>query len=158
MLKCKKQIISWVLVIIWMFMLFHFSSQPAAISNNSSKSVTRVIIKIIDRVYPLDIGTSTTENWIDQFNHSVRKLGHFVGYFILALLVFNAFWQSGIRGIRLFIYSFLLCFAYAASDEIHQLFVPGRGGQVKDVLIDSAGAIVGIGMSGLLHKFYYTVI
>ena len=33
---------------------------------------------------------------------------------------------------------------YAISDEIHQLFVPGRSGQVRDVLIDSAGSLLGI--------------
>ena len=33
---------------------------------------------------------------------------------------------------------------YAISDEIHQLFVPGRAGQVRDVLIDSAGSFLGI--------------
>ena len=33
---------------------------------------------------------------------------------------------------------------YAISDEVHQLFVPGRAGQVRDVLIDSAGSLLGI--------------
>ena len=33
---------------------------------------------------------------------------------------------------------------YAASDEIHQSFVPGRGPAVTDVLLDSAGALCGI--------------
>ena len=34
--------------------------------------------------------------------------------------------------------------AYAASDEFHQLFVPGRAGRVTDVLIDSGGVIFGL--------------
>ena len=34
--------------------------------------------------------------------------------------------------------------AYAATDEIHQLFVPGRSGQVSDVLLDSAGVLAGL--------------
>jgi len=38
----------------------------------------------------------------------------------------------------------LICVGYAISDEIHQIFVPGRGPQIKDVLIDSGGAAVGI--------------
>ena len=29
-------------------------------------------------------------------------------------------------------------------DETHQMFVPGRGPQVKDVMIDSAGAFMGV--------------
>jgi VanZ family protein len=33
---------------------------------------------------------------------------------------------------------------YAVSDEIHQLFVPGRAGQIRDVLIDACGVFVGI--------------
>ena len=40
--------------------------------------------------------------------------------------------------------SLLVCVLYAISDELHQLFVSGRGAQVKDVLIDSAGATVGV--------------
>ncbi|MDY6314114.1 MAG: VanZ family protein, partial [Clostridia bacterium] len=39
----------------------------------------------------------------------------------------------------------LLCSAlYAASDEFHQLFVPGRSGEFRDVCLDSAGALTGI--------------
>ena len=40
-------------------------------------------------------------------------------------------------------------------DELHQLFVPGRSGQVKDVLIDGCGAVIGAliiwGISYLIH-------
>lgn len=42
---------------------------------------------------------------------------------------------------------------YTISDEIHQLFVLGRGGQIKDVIIDSSGAVVGIGG----YKFFKNV-
>lgn len=40
----------------------------------------------------------------------------------------------------------MICTGYAVRDEIHQLFVPGRGAQVRDVLIVSGGAVVGIMM------------
>ena len=33
--------------------------------------------------------------------------------------------------------------AYAATDEFHQLFVPGRSGQMTDVMIDSVGCLIG---------------
>ena len=48
--------------------------------------------------------------------------------------------------------SFLVCVLYAISDEVHQLFVPGRGAQVKDVFIDSAGAIVGVGLYLIISR------
>ena len=36
------------------------------------------------------------------------------------------------------------------TDEIHQIFVPGRAFQVTDILVDSAGALLGIGVFCLL--------
>ncbi|WP_431191604.1 VanZ family protein [Peribacillus frigoritolerans] len=47
-------------------------------------------------------------------------------------------WISWYGALAILIYAL-----YAISDEVHQLFVIGRGPQVKDVLIDSAEAIVG---------------
>lgn len=38
----------------------------------------------------------------------------------------------------------LIAALYAASDEIHQLFVPGRSGQLSDVILDSAGTLAGV--------------
>ena len=43
---------------------------------------------------------------------------------------------------------------YASSDEIHQLFVPGRAGQVRDVLIDTSGAVAGILLAILIRKIW----
>lgn len=43
-------------------------------------------------------------------------------------------------------------YLYGITDEIHQLFVPGRSGQVKDVIIDGAGSIVGILVYVFLNK------
>ena len=40
---------------------------------------------------------------------------------------------------------------YAASDEFHQTFVPGRDGNIVDVLIDSSGALVGILLSSIVY-------
>ncbi len=48
--------------------------------------------------------------------------------------------------------SLMICILYAISDEVHQSFVPGRGPGVMDVLIDSAGAMVGIGMYEMISR------
>jgi len=40
----------------------------------------------------------------------------------------------------------LSCSLYAVTDEIHQLFVPGRSGELRDVMIDSIAALVGVGL------------
>jgi VanZ family protein len=36
--------------------------------------------------------------------------------------------------------------------EVHQLFIIGRSGEIRDVLIDSAGASVGIGLYMLIIR------
>ena len=38
----------------------------------------------------------------------------------------------------------LICAVYAATDELHQMFVQGRSCEVRDILIDSLGALTGI--------------
>ena len=58
----------------------------------------------------------------------------------------NALRRSGVYGYRSIVLVLLICVLYAISDEVHQLFVPDRGGEVKDIIIDSVGATVGIGV------------
>ena len=50
------------------------------------------------------------------------------------------------------ILSFLFSVIYALSDEFHQTFVPGRDGNIVDVLIDSSGALVGILLSSIVYS------
>ena len=49
------------------------------------------------------------------------------------------------------ILSFLFSVIYALSDEFHLTFVPGRDGNIVDVLIDSSGAVVGILVSCIVY-------
>lgn len=68
---------------------------------------------------------------------SVKKLGHFSAYAVLALLALRAVldWQ------RPYLSAILIVFLYALSDEFHQTFIPGRNGSLVDVAIDMAGAL-----------------
>ncbi|MDK2919766.1 MAG: hypothetical protein PWQ37_2499 [Candidatus Petromonas sp.] len=144
---------SWTAVLLWLVLIFYLSSQPAVESNGLSKKVTKVIIEKVGAVVPLDNETSTTADLVARFNHMVRKCGHFGLYFVLSILVTNALRVSRIIGFKGYILSLMFCILYAISDEVHQLFVPGRGAQVTDVLIDSFGAFIGIGMYELIGKF-----
>lgn len=58
--------------------------------------------------------------------------------------------KLGYRGLFAAVFSCI----YASSDEIHQLFVPGRAGQVRDVLIDTSGAVAGILLAILIRKIW----
>ncbi len=69
----------------------------------------------------------------------------------------NAFIMSGVKGYKAFVFSLIFCILYAITDEIHQLFVPGRGTEVTDVLIDGIGALIGIGLYKFIFKIYCAV-
>lgn len=140
----KNNIVPWIPAVIWMILIFFLSAQPAVNSNNLSKGVTKIIVETIGKILPLKIEMSTVNDLVSQLNHFVRKSAHFFAYMMLGILIAAAFVKNGIKGYKAFTLSLAICFIYAASDEIHQLFVPGRGCQFKDVMIDSAGAFVGI--------------
>ena len=89
---------------------------------------------------------------IEGFNHIVRKNAHFFAYLMLGILVIYALRKSGVYGYRSVVIALGVCVLYAVSDEVHQLFVPGRGGQVQDVIIDSAGVSVGIGLYWVISR------
>ncbi|QFF98074.1 VanZ family protein [Psychrobacillus glaciei] len=138
--------LSWLAVILWMCLIFYFSHQPATASSELSTGITEFIEITVEKVAP-------NANFItENFHHIVRKNAHFFIYLVLGVLILHALklnWTGKYRamGIALFI-----CVLYAMSDEVHQLFVPGRGAQVKDVLIDSAGATLGVVVYSVINR------
>lgn len=88
-----------------------------------------------------------------DLHHFIRKNAHFLIYLILGVLVKYALGSSGLKGFKALGIGLLICVGYAFSDEIHQLVVPGRGGQLSDVIIDSCGAGLGILLQTALVKF-----
>ena len=83
---------------------------------------------------------------------SIILNAHFFAYLILGIVVVNGLRSSGVVGFKSIGLAILICVLYAISDGVHQLFVPRRGGKVKDVLIDSAGSISGIVMYKIFNK------
>ena len=78
-----------------------------------------------------------------QFSHhTVRKIGHFVGYFLLGALVAFTLWMFEFTHYPLI--AVPLCMTVAVVDEGIQYFSPGRVAAFTDVLLDSAGAVCGI--------------
>ncbi len=139
--------ISWMLVILWMALIFLLSAQPANVSSNLSQRLTEKIIETVKKIVP------KVEIDKNIFNHILRKKAHYFSYLVLGVLVLNAFKRTGFNKKKSVGLAFVLCVLYAISDEIHQLFVPGRGGQVTDVLIDTAGICTGIALYLLVDKF-----
>ena len=124
-------------MLLWMFLIFIMSSFDATESTNQSN----FIVNIITNIFKI-------EN-IELLSFIIRKLAHFTEYLILGLLVANMFTKNNIN--NLYLISIILCIIYATSDEIHQLFVPGRACQLRDILIDSIGSITGVYLYKLIN-------
>ena len=85
------------------------------------------------------------------FKSFVRKTAHFFmfcGLGILAVCTIRSYY--GRPHIRVYASAWLFCIFCAVCDEFHQLFVPGRGAQLSDVCLDSAGALTGVAIAFLV--------
>ena len=120
------------LMVLWMIFIFVMSSFNGSDSANQSN----FIVSFISHIFNI--------NNIELLSFIVRKLAHFMEYLILGILVYNCFLKCNL--------SIFLCLLYAISDEVHQIFVPGRSFQIRDVLIDLCGAIFGIIFLYLFNK------
>ena len=124
----KNKKVNIILIIIWLIVIFIMSSFDAGMSSRQSGFIVGIVSKLL-----------CIDN-LDLLSLLIRKLAHFMEYFILGILVANF-----IKNINLKLYyGVIFCLLYAISDEIHQIFVSGRVFQLRDVLIDFIGVICGM--------------
>ena len=146
-----------ILSILWMIGIFIFSSRNATKSSKDSHKVGEIVAEVVVKDFK-KLPKEKQESFIDSIDHIVRKTAHCFEYMVLGILVLNAGFgfkkkRLPTAGISLAITSF-----YAATDEFHQRFVPGRAGMVQDWLNDTLGAVVGILLMLLLETAVQHVI
>lgn len=154
-MKIKKAI-SIILVIIWMSTMFWFSNQQGTGSSSTSKKVSEIMVNIID--IKQQYSDAEKEEIIKVVEPVVRKLAHYTFYAIGGILVTNCIYQFCNKEKRVITISAIIGIAYAVSDEIHQLMVPGRSGNIKDVMIDSIGILTGIALFLLVKEIITRVL
>ena len=146
----KKIIISWILVILWMGVIFWFSSMPSTESNNKSEgTISKIIETTVETTNKVGLtdkhpSQKKMNQVVEYLNYPLRKCMHASVYFILVLLLLNAFRLSNVPLKKAILFSILICFLYACGDEFHQTFVVGRTGQFSDALIDTIGGVIAI--------------
>lgn len=140
----RKKIVAWSLMVFWMAFIFFMSSQPGDVSSKQSDFV----VALMDM-----LGVDFNSRFGDLSTLIIRKGAHFTEYMILYFLAFNLL-RLYIGKKRAYICSLLMVFMYACTDEFHQLFVEGRSGQFKDVLIDTSGGIFGMMLIYIKNKFF----
>ncbi len=138
----------WLPVIIWMVVIFSFSGDK--LSNQRS---SRIIGPIVHWLFP-----NLPQSTVGDIVFVVRKCAHGTEYAILAILLWRARnkptkltagrWDWSEARTVLF-----LTGLYAATDELHQVFVPNRQGSVIDVCIDTTGALIGLVILWLIRRW-----
>ena len=135
-----KKTISIMSLILWMIVIFSFSSADANKSTGTSDKVITTMIEIKDKITDQETPINEKEIIVKNSSFYVRKIAHITEYLILGLLMFNALKQFNILNIC---YAIILCVLYSCTDEFHQLFINGRSGSFRDVLIDTIGILLG---------------
>ena len=151
------------ITIIIIIFIFFQSSLPADTSQEESDIIVRFLSRFTDRDAEL-------------LSFIVRKLAHFTEYTLLGLFIsltakehynkkryheeqhsekhyHDEHFHKGQFLIRIFIIPLICGVLYATSDEIHQRFVPGRSCELRDVLIDTCGVLLGVTIYMLCVRF-----
>lgn len=111
--KIAFQIYLWLPVVLWMFIIFHFSA-----------------------------GTVPSASAVYWQDFAVKKTGHVLLFGVLAVLIYRGLISEGVNTKKALIWSIVLSTFYGATDEFHQMFTLGRESRVRDVFIDGIGASV----------------
>ncbi|GIP16508.1 hypothetical protein J40TS1_21500 [Paenibacillus montaniterrae] len=117
--------------------IFMLSNQPASQSSHLSMTFAAHSLPYIEKWTGYELSLA-------EWNRILRKLAHFSLFFFLAIFLITMCRLKKLSWRRSAIITLFIAMSYAVIDESHQLFIEGRGASIRDVAIDSAGAILGI--------------
>ncbi len=151
LLLCSRRMLSflryWLPLLLWMILIF-----SASADTQSTERTSRFLVPFLRTFWP-DISSES----IDQVRWLVRKGAHLAEYAVLAWLWLRVlqrfvFREEGGWSWRAAAGSLLAVTIYAATDELHQQFVPNRTGSFRDVCIDILGGMLGLIALWMWHR------
>lgn len=131
-------------VLFWLVFIFYLSNQPASVSAQNSFQMSQQILELIHEDPPVQK--------IRLFDNFLRNSAHFSVFFILALALWPLNRLYGVK--RPYLITIILSFLYALSDEIHQIFVPGRAFELSDLILDFSGSLLALSLWFLWNLAY----
>jgi len=154
----KKKLLLFIPVLIWMAVIFWFSSNNGDTSSSQSSRVSYIFASAADKAFRLDMSDAERMNFSERISFLVRKTAHFSEYFILGMLLYIAVGINFGKTLDLidasmkifhvirirYLLPVIIVFGYAGTDELHQYFVPERCCSFRDVLIDTAGGLAAV--------------
>jgi VanZ family protein len=140
-LRLREICKAWLPVILWMTLMF-FGSTDLLSAEHTSRFLTPLLRWFNPAISP---------GAIADIHLLVRKAAHVTEYAVLTGLLFRAFrptitdfwWRAAV--------ALVPALLFAPADEFHQSFVPSRTSSPFDVLIDYAGAVLGIIICRVIH-------
>lgn len=130
-----RKLRAWIPTLLWLCVLAAFSTDMF-----SAEHTGGILLKVLHALFgPI------SAHQFQQVHFFIRKSAHFCSYGLLSALAFFS-WRSTLPSLRRWTFRWsllaVLLTAIAGSlDEFHQRFVPSRGPSLRDVLIDTMGAV-----------------
>ncbi len=142
--NCIKLLI-WIPVLVTGILITSFSAQNGTQSSGLSRKVAQTFIQGLENVHVISVESNDQrEVLIEKMQYPIRKGAHMTEYAIFTVFTYIALLTDGVRLPKRRYFALLIAVLLAASDELHQWFVPGRSGCVKDVCIDMVGAVAAL--------------
>lgn len=132
-----------VLLFVWLAVIFSWSTGAGSATHTNSWVDT-----LLSRSFPSWYAHLTWPEH-DAIHYYLRKAAHVTEYAILGVLAVRTLRHGPWKWRTILVGAWIVASLYAATDEIHQMFVAGRTPKVTDVLLDSAGAAFGIALTAL---------
>ena len=148
-LRVKKIVLA-ILLILWMITVFWFSNQGADDSSDTSGNTIRAIINLIPSIRQME--SAEKEKIVSDLQPYARKLAHYTMYTIGGIIAFLNVKEYFTDDEKRIAISIIIGSTYSITDEFHQMFVDGRAGEFKDIVIDTLGVCLGIAIMLIIVK------
>ena len=138
------KLLSFLPALLLLFLIFGFSAQDGEASGSLSFQISLYLVQLFSPLLPAAMSEDVLLDRAELIHIFVRKAAHMTEYFLLALslqLPLAAWFSKVLSWKKRIFIGFFSTVIFAALDEFHQSFVPGRSGNFTDVCIDSIGAI-----------------
>lgn len=134
-------VLFWLLAVICAISIISFSSDPAHVSKEKSGLILEKIEPFVERIIEeYDIKFID----LDDLHFYIRKSAHVFIYFLLSVFMCLGWKAVRTRGLRPYYITWVMATVFSIIDEIYQVFIPGRSGEVRDVFLDNAGIVLGL--------------
>ena len=144
------------LLVVWCVVIFNMSAAIKEDSAETSESILRAIFEFFSPEFRGLSGVAK-EARLEVWHEFFRKCAHFTEFAVLEIIALQFFYGFISTRPRRITLSLLFSVCYSCTDEIHQMFVPGRGCRIFDVGVDFVGALAGLGFSFAVYGIFLLI-